>query len=87
MTEHEANQALLSSAEEAARLLNIIKARTRLNPSKRAETPDQMLDRATMIRRTLGVRNAAAYMRSRGFTLQGALWHLLRTSERWPLGA
>lgn len=33
---------------------------------------------AAMIAKTLGIRRAAGYLRNRGWSLEGALWVLLR---------
>ena len=44
-----------------------------MNPYRKAYTKLDMLDRALMIRRSLGVRSAAGYMHLRGFSLEAAL--------------
>ena len=44
-----------------------------MNPYRKAYSRLDMLDRALMIRRTLGVRSAAGYMKLRGFSLEAAL--------------
>ena len=44
-----------------------------MNPYRKAYTRLDMLDRALMIKRTLGVRSAAGYMKLRGFSLEAAL--------------
>ena len=44
-----------------------------MNPYRKAYTKLDMLDRALMIRRSLGTRSAASYMRLRGFSLEAAL--------------
>lgn len=59
----------------------------KLNPARKAINPPQQLLRATMIRNTLGMRAAAAYMRKHGWSLSGALFHLCgaRSLERAAL--
>ena len=44
-----------------------------MNPYRKAYSRLDMLDRALMIRRTLGVRQAAGYLRIRGFSIDLAL--------------
>lgn len=41
-----------------------------------------MLDRALFLKRTLGTRCAAGFMRNNGMSLDAALWHLLGTTRR-----
>ncbi len=48
-----------------------------MNPCKRAVGPREQIERALMIRKTLGVRCAASYMRRRGYSLEAALWLLV----------
>lgn len=49
-----------------------------MNPSKEFIKQGLELHRALTIRRTLGVRSAAGYMRRKGWSLEAALWWLTR---------
>lgn len=49
-----------------------------MNPNMEAVSKMDQLQRALMIRRTLGVRSAAGYMRRKGWTIEAALWWLTR---------
>lgn len=40
------------------------------------------LKKALQIKRNLGVRSAAGYMRNRNWTLEAALWHLCKAQAR-----
>jgi len=48
----------------------------KLNPIKKAEGRYQELDRAIYIKRSLGVRTAAHYMKRRGWSMESALFWL-----------
>jgi hypothetical protein len=48
-----------------------------MNPARKAITRYDMLARARMINRTLGIRVAAAYMRNVGFSAEAAVYVLL----------
>ena len=51
-------------------------------------TKQAELVRATRIQQSLGVRAAAGYLRNRGWSLDSALWHLLRVPARnWYKGS
>lgn len=49
-----------------------------MNPSKHAVGKMDQLQRALMIRRSLGVKVAAAYMRNTGWSVEAALYWLTR---------
>lgn len=51
-----------------------------MNPAKKAITYMDQLARAAMIKRTLGVRAAAGYMRRQGWSIEAALYWLVGTS-------
>ena len=55
-----------------------------MNPATKAVSRAQQIERTTMIRRTLGVRAAAGYLRRHEWTLDKALFILLgpRALER-----
>ena len=48
-----------------------------MNPSKRANGPQEQLIRAKLIRGTFGTRAAAKYLRSRGWSIEAAMLHLV----------
>lgn len=45
-------------------------------------TRQHQLIHALIIKRNFGVSRAIKYMASRGWTIEGTLWHLLRTTVR-----
>lgn len=42
-----------------------------------------MIQQARIIKRTLGIKCAARYLCIRGFSIDAALWELLRTTQRF----
>ncbi len=53
-----------------------------MNPTKRAISSEDQLDRARYILRSLGVRAAAHYMRARGWSIEAALFWLVGAELR-----
>ena len=49
-----------------------------MNPAHRAVSKLDQIERAEYIRRSLGVRSAAGYLRKRGWSIDAALWLLAR---------
>jgi hypothetical protein len=47
-----------------------------MNPTHRAITRTDQIKRAELIRRSLGVRSAAGYLRDRRFSIEAALYLL-----------
>ena len=50
----------------------------KMNPTRRAVSKLDQIERAEYIRRSLGVRSAAGYLRDRGWSIDAALWLLAR---------
>ena len=51
-----------------------------MNPARKAIGKREEMQRALLIRKSLGVRTAAAYLRDRRWSIEAALWLLARAN-------